>query len=358
VHARTHRRGRAVSSLVAAAASLGAVLIAACGGPEPDLAADAIYTGGDIVTLIDAQPAAEAVATKDGKILAVGARAEIESAHADDATRVIDLAGQTFLPGFIDSNGDYFATVLAGDVDAGTPPVGPDKGVTKPTRELVIGRTRAVQLRYAQAGITTAYAGGTHADELEMLQHASASGAHVIDVVVFPSIRDLDRVLATNPVGRWGKYINRLKIGGVQIMAGAGALEPMVQRVHDLGVPVDVDANGDDAMTKRTDSPDAPLDPMLLLWSAVNRVSRDRATIDADQRVTPLEGLQAMTINAAQRFGEEASKGTIEPGKLADLVILDRNPLQVDPMQIKDIQVVETIKEGVTIYARAQSTTR
>ena len=60
-----------------------------------------------------------------------------------------------------------------------------------------------------------------------------------------------------------------------------------------------------------------------------------------------------MTIWAAEQYGEEASKGTLEPGKLADLVILDKNPLQVDPMaikDIKDIKVMATIKEGQTIY--------
>ena len=87
-----------------------------------------------------------------------------------------------------------------------------------------------------------------------------------------------------------------------------------------------------------------------MLWSAVNRISRAGAEIGPDQRVSPLEGLKAMTINVAYQYGEQEMKGTLEPGKLADLVILDRNPLTVDPMGIKDIRVVETIKEGKTIY--------
>ena len=57
-----------------------------------------------------------------------------------------------------------------------------------------------------------------------------------------------------------------------------------------------------------------------------------------------------MTINVAWQYDEQASKGSIEVGKLADLVILDRNPLTVDPMTIKDIKVVETFKEGKSIY--------
>ena len=105
--------------------------------------------------------------------------------------------------------------------------------------------------------------------------------------------------------------------------------------------------------TNHTDAVVAPLDQMFMLWSAVNRVSRAGAEIGPDQRITPLEGLKAMTIWAAEQYGEEASKGSLEPGKLADLVILDRNPLTVDKAAIKDIKVVETIKEGNTVH-RAQ----
>ncbi|MDH4155439.1 MAG: amidohydrolase family protein, partial [Nitrospira sp.] len=104
--------------------------------------------------------------------------------------------------------------------------------------------------------------------------------------------------------------------------------------------------------TNHTDFVVAPLDQMFMLWSAVNRVSRAGSVIGGDQRVTPLEGLKAMTINVAYQYGEQASKGSLEVGKLADLVILDKNPLKVDPMSIKDIKVIETIKEGKTIFTR------
>lgn len=102
--------------------------------------------------------------------------------------------------------------------------------------------------------------------------------------------------------------------------------------------------------TNHTDFVVAPLDQMFVLWSAVNRISRTGTVIGPDQRITPLEAIQAITINAAHQYGEQDSKGSLEPGKLADLVILDGNPLTVDPLAIKDIAVVETIKEGKTIY--------
>ena len=66
--------------------------------------------------------------------------------------------------------------------------------------------------------------------------------------------------------------------------------------------------------------------------------------------MTAYEGLKAMTEWAAEQYDEQDAKGTLEVGKLADLVILDKDPLQVDPLAIKDIKVIETIKEGLTIY--------
>lgn len=89
---------------------------------------------------------------------------------------------------------------------------------------------------------------------------------------------------------------------------------------------------------------------MFVMWTAVNRVSRAGVVIGPDQRVTPMEALKAITINSALQYSEEKSNGSLEPGKLADLVILDKNPLKVDPMAIKDVKVVETIKEGKSIY--------
>jgi predicted amidohydrolase YtcJ len=106
------------------------------------------------------------------------------------------------------------------------------------------------------------------------------------------------------------------------------------------------------APTNHTDFVVAPLDQLFVMWSAVNRVSRAGELIGGGQRVTPLEALKAQTINVAAQYGEQASKGSLEVGKRADLVVLDRNPLKVEPAAIKDIKVMETIKDGKTVYQR------
>lgn len=325
--------------------------------------------------------------------------------------------------------------------------------------------SRAGQMLYAEAGITTAHEGATHLAQLETIARASAAGANIIDVVAYPFITDLDKTLAEFPVEGWGKYENRFKIGGVKITLDgspqgrtaffttpylrggpdgeqdwvgeptfpADLAEKMVKKVYDLDLPLIVHTNGDAAIdlflaayekaragdfsrpwdvttihtqflrkdqipkfveyairpsfytlhtfyfadthianrgaaqgnyispmrdaidaglrpTNHTDFVVAPLDQMTMLWSAVNRVSRAGAEIGPDQRVSAYEGLKSMTLWAAEQYGEADSKGTLETGKLADLVILDTDPTTVEPMAIRDIRIVETIKEGRTIW--------
>lgn len=103
-------------------------------------------------------------------------------------------------------------------------------------------------------------------------------------------------------------------------------------------------------VTNHTDYFSAPPAALFAMWTAVNRLARSNVVIGSDERVTPLEALRAMTASGAYQYSEEKTKGSLEAGKLADLVILNQNPLTVDPMKIKDIKVVETIKEGKSIY--------
>lgn len=101
-----------------------------------------------------------------------------------------------------------------------------------------------------------------------------------------------------------------------------------------------------------TDYNVTPMNQMFVVWSAVNRITRTGQILGPQERVTPYEALQAITINGAYMYFEEDSKGSLEPGKVADLVILDQNPLKVDPLAIKDIKVMETIKAGKPVFTR------
>jgi predicted amidohydrolase YtcJ len=105
--------------------------------------------------------------------------------------------------------------------------------------------------------------------------------------------------------------------------------------------------------TNHSDFAVTPLNPMFILWTSVARTSRSGQVIGPDERITAAEGLRALTIDAAYQYGEEARKGSLEAGKLADLVVLDANPTKVATDKIKDIKVVETFKEGVSVYHAA-----
>ncbi len=98
---------------------------------------------------------------------------------------------------------------------------------------------------------------------------------------------------------------------------------------------------------------DAPVtfpNSMRILDSAVNRTTRSGAILGKTQRLRPMDALKAMTIWPAYQHFEESSKGSLEIGKLADIVILDENPLTIDPAKLSSIKVVQTIKEGVSVY--------
>ncbi|MEX2147124.1 MAG: amidohydrolase [Candidatus Rokuibacteriota bacterium] len=91
-------------------------------------------------------------------------------------------------------------------------------------------------------------------------------------------------------------------------------------------------------------------EPLFGIWCAVNRTTRAGKVIGPEERLTPLEGIRAFTINAAYASFEESIKGSIEPGKLADFAILDKDPCAVEPWAIRDIKVERTIIGGETVF--------
>jgi len=103
-------------------------------------------------------------------------------------------------------------------------------------------------------------------------------------------------------------------------------------------------------ITIHTDAPVALPNLMQIVWASVNRVSRSGKVMGPDERISPYEALKAITIWSAHQHFEEDKKGSLAVGKLADLVILSDNPLTIDPMKINQIKVIQTLKDGESVY--------
>lgn len=102
--------------------------------------------------------------------------------------------------------------------------------------------------------------------------------------------------------------------------------------------------------TVHNDAPIVPPDMIRLLWSTTNRLTRSGKVLGPDQRISTYDALKAMTINAAYQHFEEDIKGTIEVGKLADLVVLSENPLSMQTQDLLNLRVVATYSHGQEIY--------
>ena len=93
-----------------------------------------------------------------------------------------------------------------------------------------------------------------------------------------------------------------------------------------------------------------PFDPRMAIQGMVTRTGWDGQTWGANQRITVEEALRVNTINGAYNSHEEAVKGSIAPGNLADFVVLSDDPFTVDKEKIKDLQIVRTVVGGSTVY--------
>jgi predicted amidohydrolase YtcJ len=116
----------------------------------------------------------------------------------------------------------------------------------------------------------------------------------------------------------------------------------------DAGIVV---AGGSDHMI-RFDSRNAinPYNPFFEMWMAITRRTIDGATFHPEQAVTRLEALRMWTLNGAYLSFEEHSKGSIEPGKLADMVVISKDFLACPVDEIKDIEALVTVVDGKVVY--------
>jgi predicted amidohydrolase YtcJ len=103
-------------------------------------------------------------------------------------------------------------------------------------------------------------------------------------------------------------------------------------------------------ISNHTDFNVTPLNPFFVIWTAMSRTSRTGQVLGADQRVDAYTALQALTTGPAWQVFEENRKGAIEEGLLADFVILSADPVKTSVDKIREIKVIETIKEDKTIF--------
>lgn len=106
--------------------------------------------------------------------------------------------------------------------------------------------------------------------------------------------------------------------------------------------------------SNHSDYPVTGLDPFTQLWSSMARTSLSGVVSGPDQRLNAYEGLRALTAGPAWQAFDENRAGRLKPGLIADFVVLDRNPLTTPIDEIRSIKVIETVKEGRTIWHRPQ----
>ncbi len=219
-------------------------------------------------------------------------------------------------------------------------------------RELV---THAHRLGYQVAihaqgdvGITRAMNAIEHALE----RHPRPDPRHRIEHTLCPTVEDLERMKRLGVIPNfflfhpwfWGDQHIREFIGKER----AARMVP-ARTAIDTGLRPCAHSDGPVC------TPDDPVWPSNPLWGmacAVTRKTRSGLDIGPEERITPLEALRLYTINGARASFEEGTKGSIEVGKLADLVILGADPLETEPWAIKDIPVEKTIIGGEIVFDR------
>lgn len=168
---------------------------------------------------------------------------------------------------------------------------------------------------------------------------------HRIEHVQTATIEDLDRMQALNIASSF--FINHVYYWGdrhKQIFLGP-------ERANRLN-PIADAMKRDLLFTLHSDCPITPISPLFSVWAAVNRVTKNGEILGPDQRCDVETALKSMTIYGAKLNFDEDNTGSIEIGKAADFAILDASPFDVDPMDIKDINVLATIINGEIVYTK------
>ena len=137
--------------------------------------------------------------------------------------------------------------------------------------------------------------------------------------------------LFSNHVYYWGETHRRDTMGPAKArrIDAAGT-------AHRLGIPYSL----------HSDAPVTPVDPLFTMWCAVNRVTSMGNVLGENERITPLDALRAMTISSAWMLHLDREVGSIEVGKRADFAVLSDDPTKIEPIALRDIDVVGTVLGG------------
>ena len=206
-----------------------------------------------------------------------------------------------------------------------------------------------------------------YANDIQLLTHANGEAASDL-LIASHTVSQLNHggVQDRRPVLIHGQFLREDQVDSYQRLGVLPSLFPMHtfywgdwHNSKTVGPVLGQDISPTGWVRKRgmifTSHHDAPVafpDSMRVLDATVTRVARGSGkVIGPDQRVDVVTALKAMTIWPAWQHYEEKTKGSIEVGKLADFVILSRDPTQGDPNTIDQIKVTETIKEGSTVFA-------
>lgn len=103
-----------------------------------------------------------------------------------------------------------------------------------------------------------------------------------------------------------------------------------------------------------SDRPVTEGNPWIGIWSAVNRVTATGNHISPEESITPAEALRMYTVNGAYANYAEDRLGTLSPGKLADMVVLDENPLEVNPRELRNIHIIRTFIDGQEVFNKVK----
>jgi len=160
-----------------------------------------------------------------------------------------------------------------------------------------------------------------------------------------------EQITRTNSLGiTLSFFIDHLYFFGYQLPLLVG--EKRLQRYMPLATAMTTIPS----ITIHGDHPATPIAPFRAMATAVNRETRSGKAIVGNEKISRLQALQAMTINAAWQLGLEEKVGSITPGKQADFVLLSKNPLQTPVQELNNIEVIETWIDGVPVDTRLITT--